>query len=32
LGGALELFGSLTTFAFGLVDGVFVPLYLTAMP
>jgi predicted PurR-regulated permease PerM len=32
LGGALELFGSLTTFAFGLVVGVFVPLYLMAMP
>ncbi len=32
MGGALELFGSLTTFAFGLVVAVFVPLYLTAMP
>jgi predicted PurR-regulated permease PerM len=32
LGGALGLFGSLTTLAFGLVVGVFVPLYLTAMP
>ncbi|MDP8973274.1 MAG: AI-2E family transporter [Actinomycetota bacterium] len=32
LGGALGLFGSLTTLAFGLVVAIFVPLYLTAMP
>lgn len=32
LGGALGLFGSLTTLAFGLVVAVFVPLYLTATP
>lgn len=32
LGGALGLFGSLTTLVFGLVVAVFVPLYLTANP
>ena len=32
LGGALGLFGSLTTLAFGLVVAIFVPLYLTASP
>ncbi len=32
LGGALGLFGSLTTLAFGLVVAVFVPLYLAANP
>ncbi len=32
LGGALGLFGGLTTLAFGLVVAVFVPLYLTANP
>lgn len=32
LGGALGLFSSLTTLAFGLVVAVFVPLYLTANP
>ena len=32
LGGALGLFGSLTTLAFGLLVAVFVPLYLTANP
>ena len=32
LGGALGLFGGLTTLAFGLVVAIFVPLYLTANP
>ncbi len=32
LGGALGLFGGLTTLAFGLIISVFVPLYLTASP